>query len=96
MSFFDNIFGTGPANQAMNSFASNQGIANSQQAQNWLAQGQLANAYNQQLMAQYHIVRDKPKWVYAGQECTLKEFADLMYNDDEEGKLMFILKHGGV
>jgi len=93
MSFFDSIFGTSAQNAAMNSYAGNQGIAN---ANTQYAQNQLANAYNQQMMAQYQIVRQRPQWVYAGIECTLKEFADLMYNDDEEGKLMFILKHGGV
>lgn len=93
MSFFDSIFGTSAQNAAMNSFASNQGIANSNSQ---YAQNQLANGYNQALMSQYQMMRNKPKWVYNGVECSLKEFADLMYNDDEEGKLMFILKHGGV
>lgn len=93
MTFFDSIFGTSAQNASMNSFASNQGIANSNSQ---YAQNQLANAYNQQLMNQYQMYRNKPKWVYNGIECTLKEFADLMYNDDEQGKLMFILKHGGV
>jgi len=93
MSFFDNIFGSSSANQALNSYAGNQGMANSNA---WNSQNQLANAYNQQLLGQYQMMRNKPKWVYNGIECSLKEFADLMYNDDEQGKLMFILKHGGV
>jgi len=93
MSFFDSIFGS--SSQAVNSYLGNpqSGIANSNTQ---YAQNQLANAYNQQMMSQYQMMRNKPQWVYAGIECTLKEFADLMYNDDEEGKLMFILKHGGV
>lgn len=71
------------ANQAFNS-------AYSQHQQN-----QLANAYNQQLLGQYSMMRQQPRWVYNGVECSLQEFADLMFRDDEEGKLMFILKHGG-
>jgi hypothetical protein len=94
MSFFDSIFGSSPANQAVNSFASNQGIANSQQAQNWLAQGQLANAYNQQMMGQYQMYRNRPKWMYNGVECNAKEFAKLMWPDSPEEQMMFILKHG--
>lgn len=93
MSFFDTIFGTSSANQAMNSFASNQGIAN---ANTQYAQNQLANGYNQALMQQYQMMRQKPKWVYAGVECSLKEFTELMWPDDEQARLMFILKHGGV
>jgi hypothetical protein len=93
MSLFDSIFGSSPANQAMNSFASNQGIANSNA---WTTQNQLANAYNQQLMNQYQMARNKPKWVYNGIDCDVNEFALLMWPDDEQARLMFILKHGGV
>jgi len=108
MGLFESIFGKteeykqdlfdsrtqGLANQAFNN-AYNQYAQ--QQSMN-SAQSQLAQqAYNQQLMGQYHMYKkEPPTWVYNGRECTLKEFADLMYNDDEQGKLMFILKHGGV
>lgn len=93
MGLFDMIFGTSTRDDAIDSYVSSQSIANSQSQ---YAQNQLANGYNQALMAQYQMMRQKPRWVYNGIECSLKEFADLMYNDDEQGKLMFILKHGGV
>ena len=93
MSLFDSIFGTSAQNSAMNSYAGNQGIANNTA---WTTQNQLANAYNQQLMAQYQMMRNKPKWVYNGVDCNLKEFTELMWPDDEQARLMFILKHGGV
>lgn len=93
MTLFDTIFGTTAQNSAMNSFASNQGIANSQSQ---YQQNQLANGYNQALMAQYQMYRNKPKWVYNGIDCTVNEFAELMWPDDEQARLMFILKHGGV
>lgn len=93
MTFFDSIFGSSPPNPITNSFASNQGMAN---ANTQYAQNQLANAYNQQLLGQYQMARNKPKWVYAGIECNVQEFADLMWPDDEQARLMFILKHGGV
>lgn len=96
MSFFDNIFGSSPPppNQAINSYSGNQGIAN--QAMTQYQQNQLANAYNQQLMGQYQMARNKPRWVYNGVDCNLKEFTELMWPDDEQARLMFILKHGGV
>jgi hypothetical protein len=94
MSLFDSIFGASGQTQAMNSYLGNQAMANNIQSQ--YTQNQLANAYTQQMINQYQMYRNKPKWVYNGIECTLKEFADLMYNDDEQGKLMFILKHGGI
>jgi len=91
MSFFDNIFGTVSANHAINSFASNQGIAN---ANTQYQQNQLANAYNQHVMAQYQMARQKPRWVYNGIECNAKQFAKLMWPDSEEEQMMFILKRG--
>jgi len=94
MSFLDAIFGTSAQNAAINSFASNQGIANSQSSQ--YAQNQLANGYNQAILGQYQMARNKPKWVYNGIDCTAEEFALLMFPDDEQARLLFILKHGGV
>jgi hypothetical protein len=106
MSLFESIFGSshsqtdlidtrtqGLANQAFNNAY---GQYAQQQSMN-SAQNQLAGqAYNQALMGQYHIYKDKPKWVYNGCECSLKEFTELMWPDDEQARLMFILKHGGV
>ena len=93
MSLFDSIFGTRAQNSAMNSYSGNQGIANSTA---WNSQNQLANAYNQQLLGQYQMAGNKPRWVYNGVDCNLKEFTELMWPDDEQARLMFILKHGGV
>lgn len=76
-------------NSAYNQYAQQQSMNN---AQNQLAQ----QAYNQALLGQYHIYKDKPKWVYNGKECTLPEFTEFMWPDDEQARLMFILKHGGV
>jgi hypothetical protein len=93
MGLFDMIFGSSPANQAMNSYLGNpqSGIANSNTQ---YTQNQLANAYNQQMMNQYQMMRNKPKWMYAGIECNAKEFAKLMWPDNPEEQMMFILKHG--
>ena len=106
-SLYDAIFGSndqayqdimdtrtqGLANQAFN-------IASSQYAQQVgmnNAQSQLAQqAYTQSLLGQYNMYRDTPKWVFNGKECTLKEFTEFMFPDDDEARLMFILKHGGV
>lgn len=96
MSFFDSIFGTPAANQALNSFASNPNAGIANQAMSQYQQNQLANAYNQSLLGQYQMARNKPKWVYNGVDCTVQEFAELMWPDDEQARLMFILKHGGV
>jgi len=93
-SLYERIFGTTAQNAAINSYASSRSIANSQQSQ--YAQNQLANGYNQALMAQYQMYRNKPKWVYNGVDCDVNEFAELMWPDDEQARLMFILKHGGV
>lgn len=106
MGLYESIFGSrdsqtdlidtrtqGLANQAFNNaygqYAQQQSMTSAQA-------GLAAQAYNQQLMAQYHIYKDKPKWVYNGVECSLKEFTELMFPDDEQARLMFILKHGGV
>lgn len=94
MGLYEMIFGSSAQNTAINSFASNQGIANNTQSQ--LAQNQLANAYNQHLMAQIQIMRNQPKWVFNGMDCNVQEFAELMFPDDKEAQLLFILKHGGV
>jgi hypothetical protein len=82
----------GLANQAFNS-------AYSQYAQ----QASMANAQQSQLAAQQytallqgHYYKNQCRWMYNGQECTLKEFTELMFPDDEQARLMFILKHGGV
>lgn len=106
MSLFETIFGASSHNQGyQDAFDSRaQGLANqatntayNQYGQSQLAQSQLAQQqYNQALLGQYHIYKDKPKWVYNGCECTLKEFTELMWPDDEQARLMFILKHGGV
>lgn len=109
---YETIFGTcGENTQADLLDSRTQGLANAvfnnaysqyaqQQSMNSSQQGlaaQQAQQYNQAMLGQYHMYKkEPPTWVYAGRECSLKEFADLMYNDDEEGKLMFILKHGGV
>lgn len=93
-SLYEMIFGTRAQDSAIDSFASSQGIANSQQSQ--YAQNQLANGYNQALMAQYQMYRNKPKWVFNGVDCDVQEFAELMWPDDEQARLMFVLKHGGV
>ena len=61
------------------------------------AQNQLAGqAYNQALLGQYKNYYNQPTWVFNGRECSLKEFTELMFPDDEQARLMFILKHGGV
>jgi hypothetical protein len=108
---YETIFGPCGQNQTDLMDARTQGLANSafnsaygqyaQQASMNSAQNQLAaqstQQYNQAMLGQYHMYKkEPPTWVYNGRECSLKEFADLMYNDDEQGKLMFILKHGGV
>jgi hypothetical protein len=101
MGLFEMIFGQTPNTQADIFDSRTQGLANQafnnayaqQQAMN---QNQLANAYNQQLMNQYQMYRNQPKWVYNGIDCTVQEFAELMWPDDEQARLMFILKHGGV
>jgi len=107
MSLFESIFGSnhsqtelmdtrtqGLANQAFNNaygqYAQQQSMAS---AQNQLA----GQAYNQALLGQYHMYKkEPPTWVYNGRECSLKEFTELMWPDDDEARLMFILKHGGV
>ena len=68
-----------------------------QQLQNQQAQSQYAQQQAQAgLLGNYHMYKQEPKWVYNGQSCTLKEFTELMWPDDEPARLMFILKHGGV
>lgn len=37
-----------------------------------------------------------PQWVFNGKACSLQEFAEQIWPDDEAARLMFILKHGGV
>ena len=61
-----------------------------QNAPQWLHQASLAQSMNAQNQYQ------PPKWVYNGRPCTLKEFTELMWPDDEQARLMFVLKHGGV
>lgn len=101
MSLFDSIFGPTSQNVSANSFIGNSGQHAANQMANmgynqYAQNQQLGQAYNQQLMNQYQMMRNKPQWVYNGIDCTLKEFTELMWPDDEPARLMFILKHGGV
>ena len=60
---------------------------------------------NQQMMNQYQWASQQyqnfppspapppPKWMYNGEFCTAQEFAVKMWPDDEESRLMFLLKH---
>ena len=61
-----------------------------QNAPQWMHQASLAQALGAQ--NQYK----PPQWVYNGKACTLKEFTELMWPDDEQARLLFILKHGGA
>lgn len=89
-SLFDMIFGTESHNKVNTDPGA---IANSTTQ---YAQNQLANAYNQQIIKQYPLYRNTPRWVYNNMECSLKESAEMVFPDDEQAQLLFILKHGGV
>lgn len=74
-------------------------------AYNQYTQNQLANTYAQQQLAGYNAaiqagLRNAPPnftWVYNGEACdTIEEFAKLMFPEDPESQLMFVLKHGGA
>lgn len=100
---YETIFGTCNENTSSVVDSRTQGLANQafNSAYNQYAQQQSLNsaqqAYSQQLLGQYHMYKKEPaNWVYNGRDCTLKEFTELMWPDDEQARLMFILKHGGV
>lgn len=105
---FESIFGAAAQNQAYDDLfdARAQGLANQQfnnaygqyaqqQSMN-NAQNQLASQAYNQVLSQYNMYKDQPKWVFNGKECTLKEFTEALFPDDPEAQLLFILKHGGV
>ena len=69
---------------------------NSFRGYNSVAQQNIANAQQQYHFHKAGQAAQQVKWMYNGHACTVKEFADIMYVDDEQGKLMFLLKHGGV
>ena len=50
---------------------------------------QQMNAYNQNPFAR------TSQWVFAGTPCTIQEFADLIWPDEHEDKMLFILTHSG-
>ncbi len=70
-----------------NSISLSQGFQTAQQAS--LAQQQM-NAYAQQMAQQF----TPPKWVIAGQRFkTSKDFAEHIWPDDAEARLMFLMKY---
>jgi len=89
MSLFDAMLGAGASQSILGiSLAQQQayGIANSsaQQAQ---AQAQ----YTQAQMNRFNT----HKWVFNGKACTLQEFADCIWPEDHEDKMLFLLTHSG-
>lgn len=71
-----------------NSMAMSQGFQTAQQAS--LAQQQM-NAYTQQMAQQF----TPPKWVIDGKKFkSSQEFAEHIWPDDEQARLMFALKYG--
>ena len=66
-------------------------MSNSAQA---MAQQQ-ANAYNQAMYQRLYGQQATSKWVYNGKTCTLRQFAKMVFPDDEQAQLVFVLKHEG-
>lgn len=89
MNLLDQLFGSGQQmynpHQQLNSWT---GSSGSLQAQSQ------ADLYNQQILR--NAQKQMADWVYNGRVCSLNEFTELMWPDDEQARLMFILKHGGV
>jgi len=78
--------------QLANQYGQAQQQARGQQAMNQYAQQQAMAG----LLGNYQMYKEPAKWVYAGRDCSVQEFAELMWPDDEQARLMFVLKHGGV
>lgn len=84
MSLFDELFG--PAASAIVL-----GTANSQAQQNQASWAQLGAQYTQAQQRRFV----SHTWVFNGKPCTLHEFANAIWPEDHEDKMLFILTHSG-
>ena len=108
MSLLDSVFGAGAqsallgnnigqtqqqANQAFNA-AYNQ-YQNQQMAQ--MGQQSLSQAFNQKMSNWNQNPYARPsQWVFNNKPCSLQEFADKIWGEDEHpDKMLFILTHSG-
>jgi hypothetical protein len=104
MNLIDHLFGSGAANSmlgrtdvqnqindqfdsAYGNYAAQSGSV--QAAQQASAFNQKLNNWNKNPFAQ------TSQWVFAGKQCTLQEFADQIWPNDHEDKMLFILTHSG-
>jgi len=54
--------------------------------------------YSQQQIQNYNKAmkdRMQPQWVFNGKRCTLQQFADSIWPNDHEDKMLFLLTHSG-
>lgn len=96
MSFFDNIFGAGASQNLFGGMSDAVDAHSYSQAA--MNTGQLGNP--QAAMAAYSQAQQRRfvshNWVFNGKPCSLHEFADAVWGEEEHpDKMLFILTHAG-
>ncbi len=89
MGLFDAMLGAGASHAIL-------GISNAQQrsyddALDASRSAQMQAQYTQAQMNRFNT----HKWVFNGKACTLQEFADCIWPDQHEDKMLFLLTHSG-
>jgi len=89
MSFLDGLLGAGASHAILGSNPAQQSSYND--ALDASRSAQMAAQYTQAQMNRFNT----HKWVFNGKPCTLQQFADAIWPEDHEDKMLFLLTHSG-